>query len=494
MTDDAALASVPRRRFWANRDPSYKAWICIELLANLPELSNSPFFLRSAEHFIASESYTAFCVDEVNSDGTRHRYGGGLLGAYTLPFQQQVVFGVEAAWFRDDDPFAHAFIWQYLVNEAVDIDINGLCVSPATVSHAPRLPAAGMPHNRFGIFVNNHLLMAGPIDAAWSAFVRDPTRKPQFVNCIRVVPQREISLRGTSYDGAAPLFRGEGRVNRQPYEGCLTLRAVAEHVFAEGFTARGTGGFSGTIQEQILHQGYVSSPTVSMTAEFDVGVYYGTSGGQIDRALVFEIDPDCLRRAGPIWDTFNSMKSGRMAWLESDFDIIVKLVLGVGDLREAGSLIKTLDAEIRRFGADYEATLQGTSADYERYVGADTWSRAMKVLEEPELSQLCSVLEAFFYWSEGPDGIIVNSGYVAGFLMVREKLEHVLQAAAPSRWQHPGWDNTVFGYAAKTCRDREFLSTGPISGFCIKKAHLVDRAGSIIETYWPSAPLDDPNP
>lgn len=485
MTEELLPCSGSRRRFWANRADGYKAWICIELLARVAKLNETPYFLQSVLRFVESPSHTAFRIDEVEPDGTRSRYAGGLIGGYQLPFTGELVFGIEAAWFLDDDPDAHAFIWQYLVTEAVAAGMKGLCVNAATVTHAPRSPERGKPDDGFGVFEGKKLLMAGPLDEAWSAFVRTPTRKPQFVDCLRVLPQVEINLRGVRYSHAAPLFRGEGRVNSGPYEGCGTLRAVAERAFSQGFGARGQGAFGGTCQEQILHQGYVSSPTVSLTAEFNVAVHYGTSSGQKDQALVFEIDSDRLRQAGPIWDSFATLTSHRSAWLQSDFDIAVKLVRGIGDLRESGALISSIDTAMRCFRADYEATRQGTSQDYRRYVGEGDWSRALAVLDEGELSQLCSVMENFFYWSESPEGVAAGSGYVAAFLIVRQALEQALHTAAGSQWQHPGWDNTVFGYFVKTCRDREFFSSGPISGNCIRQVHLVDRTGRTLEVYKP---------
>ena len=91
------------RRFWFLRDDSLKPWICLELAAKVPSLADDIQFFRSIEQFIASEAHTAYRVDEVQADGKRIRYGGGLIGGYELPFSGELAFGVEAAWFRDDD-------------------------------------------------------------------------------------------------------------------------------------------------------------------------------------------------------------------------------------------------------------------------------------------------------------------------------------------------------------------------------------------------------
>jgi hypothetical protein len=49
-----------------------------------------------------------------------------------------------------------------------------------------------------------------------------------------------------------------------------------------------------------------------------------------------------------------------------------------------------------------------------------------------------------------------------------------LAAEAPLAPPNPGWDMTPFGYIAKTCRDREYLSTGPVPPDCIVAATPVD--------------------
>jgi hypothetical protein len=60
--------------------------------------------------------------------------------------------------------------------------------------------------------------------------------------------------------------------------------------------------------------------------------------------------------------------------------------------------------------------------------------------------------------------------YESAFGQVKSQLETA--ALAPV---DPGWDLTAFGYVAKTCRDHEYLSTGPIPASCIVATTQVER-------------------
>jgi hypothetical protein len=66
---------------------------------------------------------------------------------------------------------------------------------------------------------------------------------------------------------------------------------------------------------------------------------------------------------------------------------------------------------------------------------------------------------------ERPLGLLA---YEHAFLEAEPRLRS--EALAPA---DPGWDLTAFGYIAKTCRDKEFLSTGPVPPACIVAATRV---------------------
>ena len=163
-----------------------------------------------------------------------------------------------------------------ILNEAVDAGFGSVCVKPDTTTHPPRMPQRDHRWSDFGVHRNAHTLLRAPKPGLWSAFLGPNPQQPRFVDCLRVVPKIEIDVRGTVYEGHGLLYRGEGRIDSGPYVGCKTLEEVARRAFTQGFSTRGTGAFSGTLLEQIRHQGYIPSPTVSLTASAEVAAHYAT--------------------------------------------------------------------------------------------------------------------------------------------------------------------------------------------------------------------------
>ena len=64
-------------------------------------------------------------------------------------------------------------------------------------------------------------------------------------------------------------------------------------------------------------------------------------------------------------------------------------------------------------------------------------------------------------------------GYYGAFRSVQERLCDVQASATDENRRSPGWQTTPFGYVAKTCRDREFFSTGPVPADCVVDATFV---------------------
>jgi hypothetical protein len=474
-----------KRRVEFIRSDASKPYICLELAAYVPGLKYDIEFIRALEGFITSPEYSAFRVDELHPDRSRSRYGGGLVRGYELPFTAEHVLGIEGAWFRDEDPEAHSLVWQSLLKEALDGGFTSLCVNPMTTTHAPRMPEADSPWHDYGVIRDTHTLMTPGKNERWSAFFEANAATPAFVDCLRVVPTRAIDLNGLQYDGQSDLFRGEGRINSGPYVGCRSLEEVIHAAFKAGFSARGGGTFAGSIPAQMGQQGYIPSPTVSLTASAEVAAYYATAGGKRERAAVFALDHGRMKQAGPIWDSFASMtRSATSAWLESDFEIVVKLISGLASLQRAGAVLEGVSEGLKDFATKNYETLSLTSRDYRRFVDPTTWATALTVLSEDELLQLCSVLETFLSWHVIPEGVVSSSRYVAAFLLMRDDLVKAL-GDAKDEWRHPGWDTTVFGYFAKTCRDKEFFSSGPIAGGCIREAWIVDTQGHRLESLRP---------
>jgi len=473
-----------KRRFHFLRPENIKAWICIELMAKVPALEFDRPFLRSVPLFIDSNSYTAYRTDEILTDGSRVRYAGGLAGAYLLPFTGEIVLCVEAAWFLDDDPEAHSFIWRSLLGEALDMEFSSLCVIPATTTHTPQPPPKGGPWSDYGVVRNKNCLLKAPLPGAWSAYFGIASPKAAFADCLRILPQVAIDLTGREYTGPKPLFRGEGRVNAGPYLGCSSLYEVAKYIFDKGFSARAEGNFAGIVPHQIMHQGYVPSPTVSLTASFEVAAQYATRRGQRDAALVFEIDPERVRKSGPIWDTFATLQSCGSSWVESDWGTTIKFLNAIADLQISGKLLQGISEGIQEYASARHESL--TNRPYSEFVPRAVWDQAKSVLEEEEIEQLCTICELYLTFHNTPEGLVASSRYAASFLTVHQKLIEALEGAS-EEYRNPGWDATVFGYFAKTCRDMEFLSTGPIAGSCVSRAWIINREGQPIETLEVSA-------
>lgn len=194
---------------------------------------------------------------------------------------------------------------------------------------------------------------------------------------------------------------------------------------------------------------------------------------------MFAIDTKALDDFVPVWDSFESMRAHHRVFLEMDFNSIVKLVRAF-DVQEAGSILEALHAGLRSRRQQFEDTL-ALQTDAPSYVDPSKVQRATSVLADEEFSSLCSALEGVVphqgrgYAHES----IVATPYGAAFHMALAELTRALEHAGQDAWRHPGWDTTVFGYIAKTCRDREFFSSGGIPAGTIKKVQVVDAAGHV---------------
>jgi hypothetical protein len=72
----------------------------------------------------------------------------------------------------------------------------------------------------------------------------------------------------------------------------------------------------------------------------------------------------------------------------------------------------------------------------------------------------------------------LSRAYFVAFDQIRLKLKEAWTLNLFSKYNHPGWDLSPFGYIAKTIRDREFFSSGDVPGDCIREAVIVDRMGN----------------
>jgi len=257
-----------------------------------------------------------------------------------------------------------------------------------------------------------------------------------------------------------------------------------ERVFNEGFQARAEGIFSGTLLDQIRQQGYVPSPTLSLTTSFDTAVLYATARGTEDQrelGVVFSINPEHLCRTEPIWDSFSSMKSGTHVWVAGELDAIAKLVQSHSDLAVVGQFLERISQAVSRRAREFHES-PVLQAPVRSYVVDEDWAFGQEVIGSERLEGLCSAFEylAPFDAPGRTDQVIARGAYALAFAHALPELKRCL-AAASGLHRHPGWDTTLFGYIAKTCRDRELFSSGSIQPDAVSEAIVVDRFGAPVE-------------
>jgi hypothetical protein len=282
------------------------------------------------------------------------------------------------------------------------------------------------------------------------------------------------------------LYRGEGRLSCPGWE-CHDIGELETRVRHAGFEPRSSAPFAGTVQEQILHQGYVPQGTVSLSSSFDVCAQYATHRGDRPGGIVFTIDSDQLRAHGPVWDAYATLVRHCDWFFPSEFETLRTVVSALG-VKEGGRFLARCHAGTRaraQRSGGFEP-LAGP-VDWDEYLDGGLPRLLAAGLDEEQLSGLHAGLEQ--YWmralgqvaaesvihigdgdieptvEERPLGILA---YEHAFLEVQARLQ--AEALAPA---DPGWDLTSFGYIAKTCRDREYLSTGPVPPDCIAAATIV---------------------
>ena len=155
---------------------------------------------------------------------------------------------------------------------------------------------------------------------------------------------------GVTSESADPLYRGEGRLKMDGVWSCASHEALAGHLREIGFATRNPGGaFTGTLADQILQQGYVNQNTVSLTESFDVARAYALAGGRNSRGVVFTIDRVRLSRAGPVYDSFASMKQSLdFGFFRAKLAFLGDLVQMLGVRRDAGVFLDSIAWDTRR--------------------------------------------------------------------------------------------------------------------------------------------------
>jgi len=501
-------------------DPTEMLSIAWQLREHLPQLRDNEMFLHSIPHFLQSEVYKFFVVEDDPSDDFSEPYAFGLLRFYQEPMAVRVVLAVEALWFADEQLENQLWIWAAITSIAKRMKFYSVCISEQSVNTPTALgdllKRGELNGNPVG---KGDTLLQGAMEGIYSAFIENPSSAAFIATCYRIFTGREaFDFEGVCSYSPEPLYRGEGRVKKSPYENCENAEELIKEIFSTGFTARGNGDFSGNVQQQILQQGYVKQPTVSFTESFDVAAYYATDkhNPERERAVVFTVDRGRLRRGGAVYDSYATMKKHCYWVVKHEFDTLVGIVKALGVLN-AGSFLSRANDETRRIvesGGSY--SLADTPNWIDEYVGEDVWEELRHAgVKEEQLRSLFGTFEAFWMLVLGifatVDTLVLGEtdqpsevlskpernfgdvgpfGYYLAFSEVQAELKAALdeklrEAALQGKaveYRHPGWDLTPFGYIAKTCRDQEFFSTGPVPGNCITKATIVNSHGFPLQT------------
>jgi hypothetical protein len=472
-------------------------WILSQLGERLPQLRNNNLYLASIPNYLSSGAYKFFVAGPDGAAGSLEDSAAfGFVTFYRAPMMERIVLAVEAFWFADDQLDAQLPVWRVIASLAKRMEFHGICVSERSINTPNALSDLVARGNLDGDHVAQAtILLQAEVGNIYSAFSDGPLGTAAFLTtCIRIFTLRLlVDLTGVSCVNDMQFYRGEGRLENLPHWRCRDMNELTAWFKKHGFSARKAALFTGTLQEQMLQQGYVNQPTVSLSKSFEVAAYYATNGNTCDEAVVFEIDGRLLRQHGEIYDSLATMVK-HCQWLPPrEFETLRAVVKILGVLKAGRFLANSYEQTrlwVERYGhlpdviapkLDWTTILNKTDLD----------NLARGEITEGMLKGLRHTFQTFWMFALGQIGSVdtitpANEEreesvetepvgpfpYYIGFQQVEDRLKEAL-AGQTAAHRHPGWDLTAFGYMAKTCRDEEFFSTGSIPGECIVKATVV---------------------
>jgi hypothetical protein len=473
-------------------------WILVQLGQRLPQLRDNPLYFASIPHYLSIGAYKFFvgspgAVPGEIEDATAF----GFVTFYRSPMQERIVLAVEAFWFADHELAAQLPVWRAIVSLTKKMEFHGVCISERSVNTPDALQELVRRGELDGDpVVRERTLLQADDEAIYSAFSDGPLETAAFLApCVRIFTLRvPVDLAGVPCMDDGPFYRGEGRLINMPHWVCRDVGELGSRFMQHGFSARKFGQFTGTVQDQILQQGYVNQATVSLTKSFDVAAYYATNGKTRDQALVFTIDGARLRRHGEIYDSFATMVKYCDWIFPGEFESLRGTVKALGVLKAGRFLNKCYEQtklRVARYG--HLPAALSPAIDWDNYVNKDDWDDlAHAGITKDTLRGLLNAFEVFWMYALGQigatDTITVGTeecenrietkpaepfGYYIGFCEVLDLLKVAMEGETADHRQ-PGWDLTAFGYIAKTCRDEEFFSSGDVPGDCIVKATVVE--------------------
>ena len=488
---DARAASVnglaTARARWL-LDPAAKAHALAELATRLPALISDARWLDSLREFITSEAYQVVTLQ--TADGQVQALG--LVTVAEQPFAESALLLVEAWWVDDERPAAACAWAAAVMAKAAAMDVEGVAWpsdAPATAALRDAGSLAGHP------VLDEPLPLRYAVPGLFTAFGAAPTTTALITpRCTYLCNRNRLgALAGVANDDAEAFYRGEGRLAVPPWWQCGDLHELAAHFRARGFPTRAAGAFDGGVQAQLLQQGYVNQGTASMSRSFEVAAHYASNGGR-QRGLVFRIDAAALRARGPVFDAWLTLLAHSEAMMGRDeVQTFATIVRALGPL-DAGRCLAHWDAVARtlacqRGGMPREGG-EFSSGDYLgpalagrlRAAGVDAAAaqRLLRALERHAMRSatpfaMARTIEAL---ANGKTrDVALRHGYKVAFGLALPALRAALDGQQGDHRQ-PGWDLTAFGYMAKTCRDQEVFSSGPIPGHVIVDAVVVNADGS----------------
>lgn len=476
-------------------------WRVCDAIANCyPVLQEHALFRSSIPHFVTDSDYHFFVADlSEAAPGQSTPYAFGLVKNYRDSFNELDLLGVEALCFGDGNSDLHFEIIERLRRWAQEQKVWAVCISPNSLNHRTSFRAL---LRRFGLNGLQSVPMQGARRGIYSAFTDKPDWPLFLAQCIRILAQSEQwNFEGQIASITTPLYRGEGRLKfkskRQNWE-ASDFEDLSEYFFTHGFRSRIEGNFTGAIHAQLMHQGYVEQPTVSLSQSDEVCAYYATDKyTRKEGGIVFRIDSSAFLRHGRIYDSLETLRN-TCPWVMGGFyELITKIMSALDDeqvdTRESGAFLARCHEESRRrvqsFGG---GETFGPRMNWPQFLGDDVYRvLAQHGISEKELNAINNEFELFWNIALGQmismdeiniDGsavetISLSRSYFKAFEDVRLKLQEQLVLNQFSPYNHLGWDLSPFGYITKTIRDREFFSDGDIPGDCILEARLVDMMG-----------------
>jgi hypothetical protein len=446
-------------------------------------------FGESVFAYAGSDAYT-FLIAFPDDDGEAldDACAVAIFSVYELPMANRSVLGLDGLAVRAKDTIAFLHV---LVRIATASGLSAVCLAESGVAKpagllralAERAQSVDEP-----IGVGTPFMMRRESAGVWSPFADGPIPDHAFesVECLLIVTEdAAVDASGEPYTASEPLYRGEGRLYCDDWE-CATLDELEAHLRRAGFEPRSGAAFGGTVQEQILHQGYVPQGTVSLSSSFDVCALYATHRGARPFGIVFTIDADRLRARGSIWDAYRTLVRHCDWFFAEEFETLTAVVGALG-VQEGGRFLERCHADTRtRVQRTGGGSLAGP-IDWDAYLDGGLARLRAAGLEAKRLESLHDALEVYWQRALGLMGAmdVIQIGEEGAEPTVEERAlgvlsyEHAFLEAQPRLRAEalapadPGWDLTAFGYIAKTCRDREYLSTGSVPPDCIVSATRV---------------------